>query len=373
MKPLPKNVDRLELLKDYWEIPAAIVACFVAFYFHNYLIITLASWVAISILAILIAEIAEAISEKIPQPFDSLILTMSAVWVEILLLLMLLKTWSSIDSSDIAKNSIISAVLVDINLLFGLSLFIWWIVWKEQKHNEDSSESYTLILLVTSFILMIPTILKYTTWTASSIIYSSFWVSALLFLFYIIIMIFQTKTHVHFFKDISKKTILRKKGNSIDDIWIFETFPIGVNSVLLVLILWLVWFLAEHFAHAWMEAVSHYWVPLGIAWVIVSIISVFPELFTAVKAAKNNEIQKVVNIALWASVVTILITIPVLMWLSIYKSISFDLTLNPLQVITLIFTILLVWRSTNNWETDYLKWITHVILFISYIIMIGLS
>lgn len=373
MSPYPANISKLNLLKEYWEIPASIIFIIISFAFHNPLIATFASWIAISLIAILVSEVAESISDKIPQPYDSLILTMAAVWVEILLLFMLLKNWVDAQAAEVAKNSIVSAVLVDINVLFWLSLFIWWLVWKEQKHNEDSSESYTLILLATVFVIIIPTLLKIMWVPSHNIVTASVLISSVLFVFYVVMLIFQTKTHVHFFKEISKKKVLKKKIFDEDDLWIFDVLPMWVNVVSMISLLWLVWILAERFSHEWMYLVNDFNIPLGLAWVVVALISVFPELFTVVKAAKANEPQKVVNIALWASVVTILITVPFLMMLSLINGVSFDLTLHPFQIIALVFTILLVWRVTNNWETDYLKWISHIVLFVSYLIMISFS
>lgn len=373
MEPEPNKKNIINKLKEYREIPWIIVTILAWFISSDHFLSVIFFWIAISILAILISEIAEVISEKIPQPFDSLILTLAAVGVEVLLIFMVLKEWINSDATLIAKNWIISAVLVDINILFWLSLFIWWLVWKEQKHNEDSSEIYTLILLVVCFVLMIPSIFL-ADWNLWAIKISSNLIAWLLLLFYIAIIIFQTKTHVHFFKDISKKNILRPKINEEDeDPSIFDNLPTRANISLLIWLLFVVWYIAEQFSHDWIFLVDKYSIPLGIAWIAVALISVFPELFTTLKAAKNNEIQKVVNISLWASVVSILITIPFITLLSEIYNLWFDLTLNHTQILALTFTVLLAWRVTNNWETDYLKWISHLVLFMAYLIMVWLK
>lgn len=370
MSPYPSWISKLKLLKEYREVPVSILFIIIWYGFHNSYISVFACGIAISLIAILVAEITEVVSEKVPQPFDSLLLTISAVWVEILLLFMILRTWFDIQTAEIAKNSIISAVLVDINILFWFSLFVWWLVWKQQVHNEDSSESYTLILLTTIFVILVPTMLKLN-WSSESWVYlSSICISIILFLFYLIMLIFQTKTHVHFFKDIVKKPILWKKLTDFNSVGFFDYMPTWLNISFIFSLLLLVWFVAERFSHEWMLIVKDIWLPLWIAWIMVAFISVFPEFFTVIKAARANEVQKVVNISLWASVVTILLTIPALVLLSLYNGMKFDLSLNLLQLITLIFTVFLVWKSTKDWETDYLKWITHIILFISYVIMI---
>lgn len=375
MNPLPEHPnsqkkDIFSILLDYREIPIIITSIILWYTIPSVFSSMMFLWISISVLAILVSEIAEIISEKIPQPYDSLILTISAVWVEILLLFMILKAWTWSHAWLIAKNWIISAVLVDITILFGLSLFIWWIMRKEQKHNEDSSESYTLILLVTCFVIAIPTLFKIE-WNTNWLINSWIYISILLLIFYFISLVFQTKTHVHFFKDLWKKNILRPKINEDDnEPSIFDKFSIKINLLFLIILLLIVWFIAEEFWHKSMEIIWEFGIPIWIAWIWIALISVFPELFTTIKAAKNNEIQKVVNISLGASVVSILITIPALTLLAKSYGLNFDLSLDYTQIITLFFAVLLAWRATNNWETDYLKGISLLVLFWSYIIMV---
>jgi Ca2+:H+ antiporter len=104
---------------------------------------------------------------------------------------------------------------------------------------------------------------------------------------------------------------------------------------------------------------------------LIAIISVTPEIFTAIKAAKDDQIQRVINIAMGASTVSILLTVPILMFLGFMFKIDLVLNFNPLQVGALIFTIILAWKTTDNGETNYFEGLSHLMLFISYAIIAG--
>ena len=94
--------------------------------------------------------------------------------------------------------------------------------------------------------------------------------------------------------------------------------------------------------------------------VITAIISVSPEIFTAVKAARNDQIQRVVNIAMGASVVSILLTVPILLGLAYISDLELMLDFNPLQIGALIMTVILAWKSTDEGQTNYFEGLSHL-------------
>ena len=87
------------------------------------------------------------------------------------------------------------------------------------------------------------------------------------------------------------------------------------------------------------------------------------------KAAKNDEIQRVVNIAMGASTVSILLTVPVLVFLAYISDIRLTLDFNPLEIGALILTILLTWKTTDDGETNYFEGISHLMFFFAFTII----
>ena len=126
---------------------------------------------------------------------------------------------------------------------------------------------------------------------------------------------------------------------------------------------------AEVFASDGVKLAKDYGISAGIAGLIIAIISVSPEIFTAIKAARNDQIQRVVNIAMGASVVSILLTVPVLLGLSYLSGLTLMLDFNPLQVGALIMTVILAWKSTDEGQTNYFEGLAHLMFFVCYAII----
>jgi len=151
-------------IQDYWDIVTGLILGLVAYIFHTTgygMYATIASALAIASLSVTVSEVADILAERLGEPYGSFVLTFSAVAVEILLLFMiLLQAFSSNGALETVKGGIISAVIVDMNVLLGLAVFIGGLAFKEQQHNEDTSSSYTTILLVTASALLVPSMLS---------------------------------------------------------------------------------------------------------------------------------------------------------------------------------------------------------------------
>ena len=369
--------------EDYWDIFVGILSIGMAFYFHHnhsMILSTLFAAIGIGSLSLTVSEIAEILSERLKEPYGSFILTFSAVSVEIILLyIILLEAKHDIHVLDTVKGGIISAVIVDMNVLLGLAVFIGGLKFIEQEHNKETSSAYTTILYVSAMALLVPSLLSRSDHSTDVVMEASMYIAALLFVFYIVIVIFQTKTHTHFFKQTARSRIFRLKrklkeqGNGEeeeeDDDYIFDKFPNIALIFSIFAFIAIIAFGAEVFAKDGVVLAKDYGISTGIAGLIIAIISVSPEIATAIRAAKNDEIQRVVNIAMGASTVSILLTVPILMLLAYQSGIALTLDFNPLEVGALILTIILVWKTTDEGHTNYFEGISHLMFFTAYAII----
>lgn len=359
---------------EYIDIILGIIFSMLAVYFHNignkdFSVISTA--IAIGAFSMTVAEIADILAERFEEPYASFVLTFSAVIVEIVLLFMIIaNATESAQGLDTVKGGIISAVIVDMNVLLGLAVFIGGLSFKEQEHNEDTSSTYTTILLVATSALLVPSILNYTN-NPHKLFQASVVIASLLMIFYIFIFIFQTRTHKHFFKETGKSRILRmkkknKEHHQEDEDYIFDKFPSFVNLLIIFALIFVIGILAEMFAKDGMVLAKEYGISTGLAGLIIAIIAVSPEIMTAIKAAKDDEIQRVVNIAMGASTVSIMLTVPILMLLSYINDIKLTLDFNAFQVGALMLTIILAWKTTDDGETNYFEGISHLMYFAAY-------
>ncbi len=377
------NSNFRDFIEDYWDIFIGILSIVTAFYFHHNglsLIATLFAAIGIGALSLSVSEIAEILSERLQEPYGSFVLTLSAVVVEIILLyIILLQAYSDPEVIKTVKGGIVSAVIVDLNVLLGLAVFLGGLKFTEQNHNKETSSAYTTILFVATIALLVPGLLNHVTHSNATIESASKAIAVLLFMFYMVILVFQTKTHAHFFKQTAKSRIFRLKRKMAkknkehteeeEDDYIFERFHnLGLIFSIFVFIA-IIAFGAEVFANEGVKVAREYGISAGISGLIIAIVSVSPEIATAIKAAKNDEIQRVVNIAMGASTVSILLTVPVLVFLAYLSDIRLTLDFNPLEIGALIFTIMLAWKTTDDGETNYFEGISHLIFFCAFTII----
>ena len=367
-------------IEDYWDIFLGVFSILIALYFHKIGqggMATLFGAIGIGSLSLTVSEIAEILSERLQEPYGSFVLTFSAVVVEIILLYIILLQVSS-DPSVVAtvKGGIIAAVIVDMNVLLGLAVFLGGLKFTEQEHNKETSSAYTTILFVTSVALLVPSLLNESKHSVATIEEASILIAMLLMVFYVFIIVFQTKTHTHFFKQTARSRIFRLKRkmqenqeNGETDDYIFEKFNnLGIILSIFVFIA-IIAFGAEIFAKDGIVLAKEYGISAGLSGLIIAIVAVSPEIVTAIKAAKNDEIQRVVNIAMGASTVSILLTVPILMALAYMSGIRLTLDFTPLEIGALILTIILAWKTTDEGQTNYFEGISHLMFFAAFAII----
>lgn len=370
-------------IEDYWDIFIGIGAIALAFVFHlqhDSSLATLFAAVGIAALSLSVAEVADILSERLQEPYGSFVLTFSAVIVEIILLyVILLEVRHTPEVLETVKGGIISAVIVDLNVLLGLAVFLGGLAFTQQQHNKETSSAYSTVLFVSSSALLVPGLLSHTEHGSEALTHVSHLIAGILLLFYVLIFIFQTRTHTHFFKATARSRFFRLKRKlqehegEIDESessdYIFEHLSTSLNFAAIFFFIAIIAFGAEIFAGDGVRIAKEYGISAGLAGLVIAIISVSPEIFTAVRAARNDQIQRVVNIAMGASTVSIILTVPILMMLAYFSGINLTLDFNPLQIGALLLTILLVWKTTDEGETNYFEGASHLMFFISYAII----
>lgn len=379
----PSRQSLRDFTEDYWDIFVGVGSILLSLYFHKLGFGGFATFfaaVGIGCLSLSVSEVAEILSLRLQEPYGSLVLTLSAVVVEIMLLyIILLQAFTNPEVIETVKGGIISAVIVDMNVLLGIAVFLGGLKFSEQEHNKETSSTYTTILYVTGIALLVPSLLNEVSHEQNAVFEASVYISLLLLFFYVIIIIFQTKTHTHFFKQTARSRIFRIKRKMAkkeieddqedDDDYIFEKFSnLGLIATIFVFIA-IIAMGAEIFAMDGVRLAKEYGISAGICGLIIAIVAVSPEIMTAIKAAKNDEIQRVVNIAMGASTVSILLTVPILMALAYASGIRFELNFNPLEIGALILTIILAWKTTDDGHTNYFEGIAHLMFFVAFAII----
>ena len=189
------------LLRREIIVLPAIAVGFVAFFLEHE-ILGLGSLGALLAAAILIGAIiatsvrvahhAEILAAKVGDPYGSMILTLAAVIVEVVVLVILM---SGSSSPTLARDTIFSAVMLDINGIIGLAALLGG--WKhgEQPYNNDSGKTYgVMILTAMSISMIVPEFVPEAKWP----LYSGFTIFAMATLYWVFLRN-QVGAHSYFF------------------------------------------------------------------------------------------------------------------------------------------------------------------------------
>ncbi|HFQ62009.1 MAG TPA: calcium:proton antiporter [Epsilonproteobacteria bacterium] len=356
----------MQVLKDFskeYSLFLAIITYFGISYFeHTMVQSTLGNLLGFGILFVVImysamsvAHHAEMLAEKFGEPYGTLILTISAVIVEIVIIVIMMM---HAQSPVLARDTIYSAIMLDINGLLGVAAIIGGLKYGEQPYNVDSSNSYLSMLLVAIGIAMV---LPHFIDSAHHDMFMLFNV-VMFILLYIVFTRIQLKSHKYFFEYAKAEESCDENGICTPHTEINAWY----HATILILSIVLIGVLAEILSVFMGNTLETFEMPLAIGAVGVAVISAAPELITAVRAAVDNRMQTVINIALGASLATILLTIPAVILVSRYYGLELNLSLTPIQGVMLGLTLLLSIVNFSDGETNVLEGFLHFILFVVF-------
>ena len=303
--------------------------------------------------AVNVAHHAEMLAEKYGEPYGTMILTSSAVVVEVLMIGIMMNHSENI---NLARDTIVAAVLLDINGLLGLAAIIGGIKYGEQDYNFDSTNSYISMIIVAIGIAMVlpmfvPEALKET--------YLIFLAIMFIFMFMIFTRI-QIKEHSYFFQ--YDYTSEQKEAARV------HSHINGVYHIsFLIICITLIGFLSELMSIFMSESLTNSGLPLALGALAVAVISASPELLTAIKSAAANRMQTVINIALGASLSTVLLTVPAMIILAFVTHHEINFILSPVQMVLLGLTFLASIVHFSDGQSNMLEGAIHFVIFIVFI------
>lgn len=318
------------------------------------LVATLCLIAAIVAVSVRVAHRAEAIASKVGDPYGTMVLTMSAVGVEVLILLILMN--GSSGSPTLARDTIFSAVMLDINGILGLAALLGGWKFGEQAYNDDSGKTYGVMILTAMGISMVvPEFIPQEKWRY----YSLFTVGAMATLYWVFLRN-QIGQHSYFFNYSypEKKT---RGGRAMK----YEPFTPSI--IVLVVGIILIGFLAEVMSTFLLHGLGALGAPIALAALVVAIMSAAPELLTALRAALANRMQVVINIALGASLSTVILTVPVIEGFALFNDQPIIMAMTPIQTMMVLLTLIVAAINLNDGQTNAIEGMTHFVLFATFL------
>jgi Ca2+:H+ antiporter len=143
-----------------------------------------------------------------------------------------------------------------------------------------------------------------------------------------------------------------------------------LSIVLLLVSLLAVVLLAKKFSLVIDFAIARIGAPPAFAGVLVALLILLPESVAAVAAARNNDLQKSINLALGSSLATIGLTIPAVAIAAYALDRQLVLGLNGQEVVLLVLTFVLSMLTFGTGRTNILFGLVHMVVFAVFIFMV---
>lgn len=403
----------LAQLKEEKFLLLAIIAACVAYplehtmlsHGHSVALISGIALIAAIICASLrVAHHAELLAHKVGDPYGTMILTLAAVLVEVVILGIMM---SNEPSPTLVRDTIYSAVMLDINGILGLAALMGGLKHGEQSYNDDSARSYSVMILTAMGVSMVvPEFIPEGDWK----LYSGFTIGAMLLLYGLFLRM-QVGPHSYFFsysypekkrrRDVPATAAARALDSTsasaapmtapiaetnaaptaapntaptaaATGVASAEEEPgvnLGLSIGLLVFGVVVIGALAEVMSKAMDLGLEGSGAPPVVTAILVAAISAAPEILTALRAALANRMQSVVNIALGASLSTVILTVPVMEGLALYSGQPFQMAMTPVQTVMIFITLLVSAINLNDGETNAIEGMTHFVLFATFIML----
>jgi Ca2+:H+ antiporter len=303
---------------------------------------------------------AELIAERIGEPYGTLLLTLAVTVIEVALIATIMLGDKPVPT--LARDTVFAVVMIVCNGLVGICILAGGLRYREQDVQVSGSNLYLSVLIVMATITLI---MPNYTLTTPGPVYSAAqlgFVSVVTVLLYGVFLYTQTILHRNYF--VSGAAGAAGDGSHISN------RALASSAVLLVVSLLAVVLLAKKFSLVVDAATQRIGAPPAFAGVLVALLILLPESVAAVGAARRNDLQKSINLALGSSLATIGLTIPAVAIAAYALDKQLVLGLNEQETVLLVLTFILSMLTFGTGRTNILFGLVHLMVFAIFVFLV---
>jgi Ca2+:H+ antiporter len=303
---------------------------------------------------------AELIAERIGEPYGTLLLTLAVTIIEVALIATIMLGDKPVPT--LARDTVFAVVMIVCNGLVGICILAGGLRYREQDVQVSGSNLYLSVLIVMATItLIMPNYTLTTPGPFYSVAQLEF-VSVVTVLLYGVFLYTQTILHRDYF--VSAVT-----GNAAGVTHVSNRM-MALSTLLLLVSLLAVVLLAKKFSDVVDFATLRIGAPPAFAGVLVALLILLPESVAAITAARRNDLQKSINLALGSSLATIGLTIPAVAIAAYVLDKELVLGLNQQDTVLLVLTFFLSMVTFGTGRTNILFGLVHIVVFAVFVFLV---
>jgi len=306
---------------------------------------------------------ADAVAEKLGEPYGTLVLTFSVIIIEVALLAAIMLHGQN--NPTLARDVMFATLMIVLNGMVGTALLIGALRYWEQECNLTGARSFLVVMSALSIVALV---LPKFTETAPSPVEApgkAILFIAITVLFYAVFIFIQTMRHGAFFAD--PETSSEKSSSHQSRI---PTRSLAYHVVMLVLTLVPVVALSEYLAVIVDFGIEDIGLPEPLGGLLIAILVLAPEGLTAFHAALANHLQRAVNVCLGSALSTIGLTIPAVLIIGFAANIHVHLGLTDVETVLLVLTLFVSGLTFAGGRTNVLQGAVHLLLFFVYVALL---
>jgi len=264
--------------------------------------------------------------------------------------------------TTLARDTVFAVVMIVCNGLVGICILAGGLRYREQDVQVTGSNLYLSVLAVLATITLI---MPNFTLTTPGPVYSAGqlgFVSIVTILLYGVFLYIQTVRHRNYF--------VSEAAGAADDGTHRSNRMMLLSAGLLLVSLLAVVLLAKKFSQVVDAGAALIGAPPAFAGILVALLILLPESVAAVAAARKNDLQKSINLALGSSLATIGLTIPAVAVAAYALDKQLVLGLPAQDMVLLGLTFIVAMLTLGTGRTNILFGLVHLVVFAVFLFLV---
>ena len=304
---------------------------------------------------------AERIAVILGQPYGTLILTLAVTFVEVTSITAVMLHGAN--NPTLVRDTVVAVMMIVLNGMVGLSLLLGALKHREQHYNLQGANAYLgLILPLAVLTVILP---DYTVTTGGpTLSKAQEWALAVMSIgLYLVFLAVQTGRHRGYFS-------LNEAETSGEHEELPSAHSLAYHVAMLVAYILPVVYLAEQLAHPLDYVTETLRGPAALSGVVIALLVATPEAIGATRAALANQMQRSVNIFLGSVLSTIGLTVPIMLVVSNVTAHPIVLGVEHAVMVLLLLTLVLAILTFASGHTNVLQGLVHLLLFITFLLLL---
>jgi len=311
--------------------------------------------------AMCVVRHAECLAAKLGEPYGTLILTLSAISIEVVMISTAMLHGAN--NPTLGRDAIFAVIMIALNGFAGLCLVIGGLRYREQYCNLQGVNCYLNVIMALAVLgLVLP---SFTTSTSSPTFSTEqqIFLIVMSLLLYAIFLLIQTMRHRRYFVE-SRQTAANSAHHPL------QTYSTGFHTTMLLLYMVTVILLAKKFAVPVDNSIEKFHMPQAFGGAIIAALVLAPEGIGAIDATLCNQLQRSINILFGSVLATIGLTIPAVLTIGLSTRQPVVLGVQGGNLPLLLLTLAVSVVTFTSRKTNVLQGCVHLLLFAVFVLLI---